>query len=83
MYEYRTPLAFVAASILLSACVGDPTFYETAPVQVRTSKGVVTCQLYQRDIVKWDRAIDRPENMKVKEADAICLAEGARRANAD
>ena len=66
------PLAFA-----LSGCM-SPADYETAPVEVTTSRGVVTCQLYTHDRVLWDRAIDRPETMTVKDADDICVAEGYR-----
>lgn len=66
------PLAFG-----LSGC-GDPASYETAPVEVTTARGIVTCQLYTHDRVLWDRAIDRPETMTVKDADDICVAEGYR-----
>lgn len=45
-----------------------------------STKGVVTCQLYRRDMVAWDRAIDRPTGMTVAEADDLCRAEGYRQA---
>lgn len=66
------------AIFVLAGCV-DPKDYETTPVKVSTSKGVVTCQLYTQERVLWDRAIDRPESMSVKEADAVCVNEGNRR----
>lgn len=58
----------------------EPTGVETTPVQVATEKGVVTCQLYTRDQVLWDRSINRPTSMDVREADAVCIAEGNRQA---
>ena len=67
------------AALLLAAC-GSPEVYESEPVQVDTPAGVVTCQLYTRNLVLWDRAIDRPETMSVSTADAICVNEGNRRA---
>lgn len=74
-------LTIVAAvPLALAACVSDPRAYETEPVKVQTSKGTVTCQLYTKDLVRWDRSISRPSNMSVDEADAICQAEGARQA---
>lgn len=76
------PLRPAATALLLLACLGgcvpDPRQYESTPVQVTTAKGTVTCQLYTRDIVSWDRAINRPNSMGVQEADDICLAEGKR-----
>jgi hypothetical protein len=68
----------LAALALLGGCVQSPEYYETTPVQVATPKGVVTCQLYTREMVIWDRSIDRPARMSVQEADAICQAEGRR-----
>lgn len=68
----------VTAMIGLSGCSIDPQSYETTPVKLNTAKGVVTCQLYTKERVLWDRAIDRPESMSVREADNICRAEGER-----
>lgn len=67
-----------AAALALAACVPDPRAYETAPVQLQTPKGVVTCQLYTKELVVWDRSIDRPDAMSLKEADALCHQEGVR-----
>lgn len=65
---------------IVAACIPSPKDLETTPVQVQTSKGVVTCQLYRQDRVTWDRAIDFPATkMSVPEADAICQQEGLRR----
>lgn len=64
----------------VAGCVPNPKDFETTPVQVQTSKGVVTCQLYRQDRVNWDRAIDFPATkMSVPEADAYCQQEGQRR----
>ncbi len=68
----------VLAAIALSGCVGDPAGYESDPVTVSTSGGNVVCQLYTKRVVRWDRAIDRPNGMSVQDADAICLQEGER-----
>ena len=66
-----------AASIALTACVSRGN-YESAPVEVSTEMGLVTCQLYTRDRVLWDRSIGRPEGMTVEVADNVCRAEGQR-----
>lgn len=73
------PKFVLAASLLAAGCV-DPTDFETTSVQVRTPQGIVTCQLYTRERVLWDRAIHRPEAMTVTEADQACVAEGRRQA---
>ena len=70
--------ALLGASALVAGCVQGPEQFETTPVKVETPKGVVTCQLYMKNIVSWDRSIDRPSTMSVAEADEICKAEGAR-----
>ena len=67
----------VASAVLLQGCI-DPKDYESEPVRVETPKGIVTCQLYTLNRVTWDRAIHRPENMTVAEADRVCVAEGTR-----
>ena len=72
----------LVSAIFLSGCSIDPQSYETTPVKLKTAKGVVTCQLYTKERVLWDRAIDRPDNMTVREADNICRAEGERLKNA-
>ncbi|MEM7320077.1 MAG: hypothetical protein AAF408_13770 [Pseudomonadota bacterium] len=73
-----TGIALTLSTALLSGCA-SPEQYETTPVKVITAKGVVTCQLYTTQLVLWDRAINRPENMTVAEADEICRQEGQRR----
>lgn len=74
--------ALLATTVFLSACAQDPRSYETTPVEVKTKKGTVTCQLYTRERVLWDRAIDRPSGMSVRAADDVCRAEGQRRKDA-
>lgn len=60
---------------LTAGCL-DPQSFETAPVSLQTDRGVVVCQLYTKDRVLWDRAVDRPDGMSVREADDICRAYG-------
>ena len=79
----RTSMMLLSGLMFLSGCVGGPEAYETEPVKLNTEKGIVTCQLYTKERVIWDRAIDRPDNMSVQEADAICLAEGLRQQQAE
>lgn len=73
-------LSSAVVCLALAGCDFSPEAYESEPVTVQTRMGVVTCQLYTRDLVVWDRAIDRPDNMTVSTADAICVNEGQRRA---
>ena len=75
----KTPL-FLLIGLMLAACV-SPEAYESEPVEVDTPVGMVICQLYTRDLVVWDRAIDRPDTMSVSTADAICVNEGKRRSD--
>ncbi len=74
---YSKISVLICASVTLVGCV-DPKYYETAPVKVTTELGVVTCQLYTKQSVTWDRAIDYPREMSVEAADAVCRAEGRR-----
>lgn len=62
----------------LAACSLDPKDYESDPVTVATPEGPVVCQLYTKELVRWDRAISRPATMSVAIGDAICLEEGAK-----
>lgn len=73
----KTALLLIA-TLGLAACVPNPRDYETAPVQLKTPQGVVTCQLYTKKLVAWDRSIDRPAGMSVRQADDYCQAEGER-----
>ncbi len=74
MKKYVAALS-IPALVALSAC-SNPEHYETDPVQVQTSRGIVTCQIYLTSMVVWDRSIDRPSNMGVKEADEYCRRAG-------
>lgn len=75
------PATLILSVFAVAGCSLSPVDYETTPVQVKTAKGVVTCQLYTPDRVLWDRAIDRPNSMSVQEGDAVCRAEGERLKN--
>ena len=66
------------AVFVLTGCI-DRASYETEPVQVKSKKGVVTCQLYTRKRVLWDEAISIPKGMTIAEGDQICQNEGLRR----
>lgn len=74
--QARVMIAAAFSAVTLTAGCTDPRDFETPPVTVQTAKGPVTCQLYTKKIVLWDRAIDRPDTMSVREADDICQAEG-------
>ncbi|MCK0170607.1 hypothetical protein [Aliiroseovarius sp. S1123] len=71
----------IAATGVMAGCV-DKSAYESNPVQIKTEKGVVTCQLYMRDRVQWDEAIAVPAGMTKDEGDAYCVQEGHRQFNA-
>lgn len=75
MRKKLLPLLTLPVVMSLSACY-SPDEYETDPVEVQTSKGIVTCQLYTTRIVIWDRSINRPNNMDVAEADEYCRRAG-------
>lgn len=75
--SWRLVLSLTAV-LGLSACL-DPRDYETAPVEVATAEGIVTCQLYTQERVIWDRAIGFPRTISVKAADKVCQDEGLRR----
>lgn len=77
----RTAMFCTAGALVLAGCSVDPRSFETAPVDLKTPKGIVTCQLYTKERVLWDRSINRPESMTVQEADDICRAEGLRQKN--
>jgi hypothetical protein len=76
------PIALMMTAVAVAACAPSPEQFETPPVEVQTEKGVVTCQLYTREITAWDRSIGRPNSMSVQEGDSICKAEGERRKKA-
>ena len=71
----------IAATGVMAGCVNKSGF-ESNPVQIKTEKGVVTCQLYMRDRVQWDEAIAVPAGMTKAEGDAYCIQEGHRQYNA-
>ncbi len=81
MALFKTAALGSISALVLAGCSVDPQNFETTPVQVKTAKGIVTCQLYTKERVLWDRAIDRPDNMSVREADDVCRAEGIRQKN--
>jgi len=65
-------------TLVLSGCI-DQAAYETTPVEVKTSKGIVMCQLYRPKQVIWDEAISVPKGMTIKQGDQVCINEGKRR----
>lgn len=71
-------ISLVSACCILSGCDFDPRNFETPPVTLASKQGPVVCQLYTKGIVRWDRAIERPDEMSLDEADALCQAEGLR-----
>lgn len=73
----RTCLA-LATLAMVAACSINPRNYETEPVTVETAEGAVTCQLYTKRMLDWDRAISRPATMSVEAADEVCREEGRR-----
>ncbi len=74
-----TRIALVAtAAAALSACAITPKDYETPPVIAQSPQGPVTCQIYTKEQVTWDRSINRPSTMDVETADALCRQEGYR-----
>jgi len=76
MYVKITLAACAVAA--LSACNITPENYESAPVLAQSPMGPVTCQIYTREQVTWDRSINRPAAMDVRTADNICRMEGKR-----
>lgn len=67
----------VAAFGAVSACV-TPEQFESEPVIVNSPQGPITCQLYTKNDLSWDRSIDHPGTLSVKAADTYCRNEGAR-----
>ena len=78
----KSPFLLLPIALMLSACSMDPKDYETTPVKIASPSGPVTCQLYTKNLVVWDRSIDRPAKMSVTEADALCKAEGEKEKSA-
>ncbi|TCS66977.1 hypothetical protein [Primorskyibacter sedentarius] len=81
MKNLTKPALMLLGAITLAAC-SSPEAFETEPVQVQTSQGIVTCQLYTPGLLDWDRSISRPNSMSVEAADQVCKAEGAARKDA-
>ncbi|CAM3214581.1 hypothetical protein PANO111632_08430 [Paracoccus nototheniae] len=70
-------VGFVIAALGgLTACTQK---YESAPVEITTPDGPVTCQLYRPDMVIWDRPLSYPEGMETSEAASVCRKEGMSR----
>ena len=70
-------LSLLGATLaLVSGCI--IASMETEPVTLKTNKGEVACQLYDRNTVIFDRAIHMPHAMHIAEADALCRAERER-----
>lgn len=67
----------VAATAVMAGCVSK-TAFESNPVQIKTPKGMVTCQLYTRDRIQWDESIAVPAGMTKEEGDSYCVQEGHR-----
>lgn len=80
---YKALFTAIPAVLLVAACSINPRDYETTPVVVQTAAGPVTCQLYTKEQVIWDRSISRPNSMDVQTADNVCLAEGKRQKSGD
>jgi hypothetical protein len=73
-------LSLLGATLaLVSGCT--LASFETEPVTLKTDKGEVVCQLFDRHIVIFDRVIHMPYAMHVEEADALCRAESERLRN--
>lgn len=78
MTKHIAAIAAMALGVAaLTACT--PRQFESDPVTVGSPQGPVTCQLYTRNMLDWDRSINRPATMSVADADQICRAEGKRR----
>jgi len=70
-------LSLLGATLaLVSGCTTKS--FETEPVTLKTDKGDVVCQLYDRNTVIFDHVIHMPHAMHVEEANALCRAEGER-----
>lgn len=75
MTEFR----FVALAALTALAACSPKQFESPPVTVQSAQGPVTCQLYTKGLLDWDRAVARPDMMSAETADALCKAEGRAR----
>lgn len=63
------PLLCLTSLCLLAACA-------SAPIEVETHQGQVTCQNYTKGTVLWDNAVKRPAGMTKDEADYYCRQKG-------
>ena len=70
-------LPLCLAALTLAACINQSA-YETPPVVVETPQGDVTCQLYTKRQILWDRATHVPHGMTIAQGDTICRREGER-----
>ncbi|MEO0341797.1 MAG: hypothetical protein AAF198_00025 [Pseudomonadota bacterium] len=70
-------ITLLAGAITLTGCVNQED-YETRPVQLQVSSGIITCQLYRLDRVLWDEAISAQTGMSIATADNFCAQEGVR-----
>ena len=70
-------LSLLGATLALVSGYTTKSF-KTELVTLKTDKGDVVCQLYDRNTVIFDRAIHMPHAMHIEEADALCRAEGER-----
>ena len=61
--------------LLFAACTKAD--FQTPLVAVQTPAGAVKCQLYTRDTVLWDEAVEYPATYTKEEADAWCRLGGA------
>lgn len=72
-------VSLVLAGLLVSACsIESKSSFESPEVVVTTDAGPVTCQLYTRDELIWDRATLRPSTLTDDQANQICRDEGVR-----
>ena len=78
MIKNRTQIVGITTAVILSGCTVNPVTFETTPVKVSTPQGTVVCQLYSKNQVVLDRAIDIPKSMSIAEGDAVCRKEGQR-----
>ena len=75
-------LLSAAGLALLGACssgnpLANPKAYETPEQDIFVQDhGIVSCQLYTRELVVWDRAVHWPQTLPQEVADEFCLREG-------
>lgn len=75
MRYLTSPVALIGGLAVAGCSMAE---FETDPVEVVIPAVTVTCQLYSRDIVMLDRAIDSPPGMTIAQADVVCRAYGQR-----